>query len=128
MKHVLVIDDDEAVALTLSTALRRGGYDVATAADGKLGVAWARKQAFDLVITDLIMPNQDGIETIIALRRLRPDLKVMAISGGGGLLGTEYLARVVGNLGAIRFLTKPCTQDQLLSAVSQVLADAEPIR
>ncbi len=126
MNRILLIDDDEAVSRAVAAALRRAGYEVETAEDGKQGEALFRKHAWDLVITDLIMPNKDGVETIMALRRLRCDFGILAITGGGQMLGTDYLRKIVANLGVIRLLTKPFTSSQLLEAVREALAVVAP--
>ncbi len=85
MPRILIIEDDEEIRDLLESLLTREGYTVATAANGKQGVAAFLAQPFDLVITDIIMPEKDGIEAIMDLRRGRPELKLIAISGGGGL-------------------------------------------
>ena len=118
MKRVLLIDDDEAVAAALSLVLRGAGYDVVTAPGGREGVRLFRRRAFDLVVTDMIMPEQDGVETIVALRRLRADVQIVAISSGGEMLGTEYLGNLVRKLGVTRLLAKPCTPAAFLEAVA----------
>ncbi|MCH8154484.1 MAG: response regulator [Proteobacteria bacterium] len=78
----------------------------------------------DLIITDIIMPEKEGVETIIALRRADPDLPIIAISGGGRLDATDFLT-MAGKLGARRTLSKPFRRDQLLEAVGECLAEDE---
>src|SRR5436853_1437898 len=80
---VLIIDDDPLVRYTLSKILTSHGYDVVTAADGERGLAVIADENPAVVITDLIMPEQEGIETIIRIRREYPDVRIIAISGGG---------------------------------------------
>src|SRR5208283_2976492 len=91
MKRILVVDDNAEVRRALSKTLLKAGYDVITAEDGAAAVRVYRGQSFDLVITDLIMPNQEGLETIMELRRLTPEVKIIAISGGGRLGPEDYL-------------------------------------
>ena len=91
MSRILVIEDDDEVRALLESLLTRDGHVVATAANGKQGVAAFLAEPFDLVITDIIMPEKDGIEAIMDLRRGRPDLKLIAISGGGRAEPQNYL-------------------------------------
>lgn len=121
MKRILLIDDEEATCVELSEMLTSAGFDVVTAPDGKEGTALFRQQVIDLVITDLIMPNQDGFETIMALRRLKPGCKVIAISGGGRRIEIGFLEMVVRHMGITHFLAKPIARDEILSAVNDML-------
>lgn len=126
MKRILLIEDDDDIRLPFGEILKRGGYDVVTAADGRQGMILFREHAIDLVITDLFMPAQDGAETITAIRRLSPGFKIIAISGGGQIVKPEYLGPVVASLGVTRFLKKPFTGEQLLVEVNDVLKGAGP--
>ncbi len=120
MTRILIIEDDELVRNYLVDVLKRAGYEVRAAADGKEGVDLFHKQSMDLVITDIIMPEKDGIETIMDLRRENTGLKVIAISGGGRSEPENYLhsARL---LGADLTMKKPFTNKELLSAVNDLL-------
>jgi len=120
MKKILVIEDDTEVREYLENVLGRAGYAVVSAANGKDGVTRFNDQPVDLVITDIIMPEKDGIETIIDLRRGRSELKVIAISGGGRAEPENYLhsARL---LGADRTLRKPFTNEDILGAVRELI-------
>jgi CheY-like chemotaxis protein len=120
MPRILLIDDDEQVRLALAGLLRVDRHEVVTAADGAEGLEWFQRQAFDLVITDLIMPKKGGPETIAALRRLRPGLKIIAMYGGGRITGADSPA-TAQSLGADRLLAKPITLAELRAAVSDVL-------
>jgi CheY-like chemotaxis protein len=84
------------------------------------------QQNIDLIVRDLFMPILDGAETIIAIRRLRPDFKIVAISGGRRIIGPEHLESVVRRMGVNHFLTKPFTSGQLLNAVTDLLNSPEP--
>jgi len=118
-KRILLIDDEEAVRLTVGEILRRAGYEVQSANDGKSGLDLFRRQNFDLLITDLLMPERDGLETIMALRRGHTPLKIMVISGVGQTLGEEYL-KIAQHLGADFTLAKPFSRAELLEAVAKL--------
>jgi len=83
MARILLIDDDAPVRRTLRKMLERQGYEVEEAPDGKAGLTLYQENPADLIITDLIMPEMEGIETIMELRRRFPDVKIIAMSGGG---------------------------------------------
>ena len=123
-QRILLIDDEEAVRMTVGEILKRAGYEVQSAADGNSGLDLFQRQSFDLLITDLLMPEGDGLETIMALRRGRKSLKIMVISGCGQTLGNEYM-KIAQHLGADLTLSKPFTRAELLAAVTK-LFDAPP--
>jgi DNA-binding response OmpR family regulator len=118
---ILVIDDDYFVRYTLARVLRGNDYEVVTAADGEQGMIMFRRTAPDLVITDIIMPNQEGIETIRLMRRERPDAKIIAISGGGRI-GNLNVLEIAQKLGADDVIHKPFDAAELLSRVRKFLA------
>jgi CheY-like chemotaxis protein len=120
MPRILVIEDDDEVRELLESLLTRDGHVVATAVNGKQGVAAFLAEPFDLVITDIIMPEKDGIEAIMDLRRGRPDLKLIAISGGGRAEPENYL-HSAQLLGANRTLRKPFTNEAIIAAVNDLL-------
>ena len=120
MTRILLIDDEEQIRLTIGALLRIAGYEVITAADGQEGLDLFRLQPVDLVITDVLMPRMDGAETIAALRRLRPGLKVIATYGGGRVSGTNPVA-TAQRLGADRLLAKPFTAEEINAAIVDVL-------
>lgn len=121
MARVLVIDDEEDVRQLLATGLGVDGHTVFEAADGDEGIAMLARQAVDLVITDIVMPNKEGIETIIELRRTHPGLKIIAISGGGIMSGPDTL-RVARSLGAHATMRKPFRVADLRRTVAACLA------
>jgi len=121
MQRILVIDDDEQIRALLGQILERAGYQVAEASNGSAGLTAFRAQPADLVITDLIMPEQEGIETMLALRREFPNTRVMAISGGGKNNSRDYLP-IARQLGACCTLAKPFSRQEILHAVQQALA------
>lgn len=122
MATILVIDDDQEVRDFLVAVLERAGHEVTTAGNGRDGVAMFREHAVQVVITDIIMPEKDGIETILDLRREHPDLKVIAISGGGRTTPENYLhsARL---LGADRAMRKPFKNEEILRAIDELTAE-----
>jgi CheY-like chemotaxis protein len=120
---VLVIDDDSLVRRTISRILQHGGYEVMLAEDGAKGVAKFRSERPDLVITDIIMPEQEGIETIIQLLRDNPAARIIAVSGGGRLGSMDFLT-VANKLGAAASLRKPFEPAELLGCVERALAAA----
>jgi CheY-like chemotaxis protein len=113
---VLVIDDDHLVRYALSKVLSSYGYEVVTAADGKRGMIVLREEHPDVVVTDIIMPEQEGIDTIIQIRRERPGVKIIAISGGGRIRNIDFL-EMAQSLGADEVLAKPFESEELLSCL-----------
>jgi CheY-like chemotaxis protein len=121
MAKILLIDDDEPVRAVTRRMLEGKGHRVFEACNGKEGVDLFHREAFDLVVTDMIMPEQEGVETVRKLLDESPRLKIIAISGGGRARFTGFLD-VARALGAKHTLEKPYTKEQLLAAVDQVLA------
>ena len=120
MAKILVIDDDAQVLAMLRKMLEHEGYAVTTAPDGKEGIKCYREDSIDLIITDLIMPEKEGIETIMELRHDFPDVKIIAISGGGRVNPVPYLD-VSKKLGAQYTFAKPVERKELLEAVRDLL-------
>ena len=113
---ILVIDDDHLVRYALSKILSSNGYEVVTASDGRRGMVVLRIEHPDVVITDIIMPEQEGIDTIIQIQRERPGVKIIAISGGGRIRNIDFL-EMAQSLGADDVLAKPFEVDELLSCL-----------
>jgi DNA-binding NtrC family response regulator len=120
MAHILIIDDDASMRGSLAQTLERLGHQVSSAADGKAGVARAVESPPDLVITDLIMPEKEGLETIMELREHHPKVKIIAMSGGGRLSNEDYL-HLAKRFGATVTLAKPFTREELKAVLAQVL-------
>ncbi len=120
MARVLVIDDDDDTRRMLCDVLTRAGHEVATAADGRAGVARYRESRADVVITDIFMPESDGLETIRKIRCESPQARIIAISGGGRRSDFDYLPSAL-MLGAWRTMDKPFSPAQLLQAVAEAL-------
>lgn len=121
MPTVLVIDDDDMVRSLIVRALTGARYTVIEAADGQAGLSLARANSVDLVVTDLVMPVQEGVETIMTLRRERPRLPIIAISGG--VTNSRLYLDIAGRIGARRILAKPFTPKELIQLIEQVLAE-----
>ena len=117
---ILVIEDDLQHQRMLKQMLEESGYEVITAADGDEGIAACQALDFNIVLTDIIMPNKEGIETIVELRKSYPDLKIIAMSGGGRSTPLPYL-EMAKKLGAQKALQKPIRLSQLLETVNELL-------
>jgi len=120
MAKILIIDDDADVLATLRKMLEREGYEVVEALDGKEGVKCYRENPTDIIITDIIMPEKEGIETIMELRREFPDVKIIAISGGGRIDAKDHL-KMAEQLGSQYTFSKPVERKELIKAVQDLL-------
>lgn len=120
MARILVIDDNNEVRRMIRQALELHGHNVVDAGDGVQALAQFRNCVTDLVITDIVMPEMEGLETIIELRAMDASVKILAISGGGSFVPDGYL-RWAEMLGADRRLEKPFTVQQLVSVVNELL-------
>lgn len=121
MARILVIDDEPTVRRYFARVLELAGYDVDVAENGREGMRMFRAHRPDLVITDILMPESDGIETITELKKDFPDTKIIAISGGGAVGPAGYL-KAAELLGANVVLEKPIKATQLREAVNEILA------
>lgn len=124
MGRVLIVDDDDQVRAVLRRTLEGGGHQVTDAPDGKAGARLYRQQPADLILMDIIMPEQEGLETIQELRRDFPDVKIIAISGGGRGSAANYLV-LARKLGADLALEKPISHQDLLRAVDRLLVEGD---
>jgi YesN/AraC family two-component response regulator len=124
MKTILIIDDEESICGSLEILFKRKGFNVLTASDGKKGITLLNENQVDLVITDIIMPEKDGFETIIEIKKVSLEIPIIAISGGGSLMPDFYL-ETAKQLGAKYVFCKPFNQDDLLATVYEVLKDNE---
>ncbi len=123
MIRILIIDDDELLRQMLRLTLRNFGYEVADAANGREGLTRHRAAPADLVLTDLIMPEQEGLETIQAFRRHHPTVKIIAMSGGGRFSAQDVLG-AARFLGANRTLEKPFSNEALIGAIKELVPEA----
>ena len=119
MARILVIDDNNEVLFTIEQALVKNGHSVVTATDGVRGEKLFRAEPFDVIITDIVMPEREGLETIVVLRRDFPQIPVIAMTGTGRN-SVLYLG-IANRLGARRVLTKPFSLQELIDAVASVL-------
>jgi len=124
MAKILVLDDELSILLMIKKMLEKAGHEVSLALNGREGMELFEKNRPDLLITDIIMPEKEGLETIFELRRKFPELKIIAISGGGRISPDGYLpgAKL---LGADMTFQKPLDQKEFLQAVSQLLNKPE---
>jgi CheY-like chemotaxis protein len=121
MARILLIDDDDQFRMLLRRMLEKAGYsDIEEAKDGGLGVKLFRQRPFDLVITDIIMPDKEGLETIMELTGDYPQIKIIALSGGGRVGPHGYL-EMAKRLGASRTLAKPFNYSDFLDVVQDLL-------
>lgn len=125
MARILAIDDDEGVRLMLREVLTREGHEVRLARNGEEALQLLSRHPCDLVITDIVMPRKEGIETIVELRRSHPEVRIIALSGVGSGGGDDYL-RFAEKLGAMRTLSKPVRVSDLRRVVSECLARHRP--
>lgn len=121
MKRILVIDDDEQIRKLLRQMLEPDGYEVAEAANGNEGIDEYRKTPADLIITDIVMPEKEGFEMIADLKEEFPDIKIIAISGGGEGRDTEECISGSKKLRVSYTLAKPFDRKEFLWAVSNLL-------
>jgi DNA-binding response OmpR family regulator len=118
---ILIIEDEEACRDSLRCLLETRGYDVSCAPEGRRGMEVFRAERQDIVLTDIMMPGQEGIETIMELRSMVPDCPIVAMSGGGSIGGDDFL-KMAARLGADVTLPKPFTADDLFHAIDTAMA------
>jgi CheY-like chemotaxis protein len=121
MPRILLIDDDDAFRTVLRLTLTHFGHQVIEARNGKEGLQMYTSADPDLIITDIVMPEKEGLEVLMALWHRQPPVKIIAMSGGGRVSAAVYLQSAT-LLGAARVLQKPFSNDDLLAAINEVLA------
>jgi CheY-like chemotaxis protein len=119
MPHLLLVDDDDLLRDVLATALTASGHTVMQAANGRQALALFRTEPADLIITDLVMPDREGLEIIATLHRAQPELPIIAMSGGA-IHSKLYLA-MAAKLGARHTLSKPFAPATLLRVIAELL-------
>jgi CheY-like chemotaxis protein len=124
MKRILVVDDEQGIRRALRAVLERAGYQIREAGSGQDAIRLWREQEGDLVITDIHMPDKDGIETILELRALSPNLPIIAVSGSGEQTCRDLL-RDARLSGPIRAMDKPFGIAEVLGCVREVLQAAD---
>lgn len=115
--RILIIDDDASIRFILEKTLTAEGFEMESASNGEDAVELAMANPFDLILTDLIMPEKSGFQTITALREIRPETAIIAMSGGGWNADSDCYLRVASKLGATRTLAKPFDKATLLAAI-----------
>jgi DNA-binding response OmpR family regulator len=123
MRKILIMDDDEQILSLLARTVEMAGFAAVTAENGRDGQRLLDKQPFDLVITDLIMPEKEGMETISYIKRHFPHIKIIAISGGGRIGPETYLPAAL-ELGADMAFAKPFPMEDLTAAVRTLLGES----
>jgi len=121
--QILIVEDDDEFRAIMRDFLEQEGYGVAEAGDGKAAMEIQRLTGADLVITDIVMPEMDGIETIMALRKGFPWVKIIAMSGGHRA-GPRAFLNLAKALGAHRTLHKPFVFEDMLTAIDELLEEA----
>lgn len=124
MKRILIIDDDHHILVMLKKMLEKAGFEVDLASNGVDGLELFQKIQADLVITDIIMPEKEGLETIREMKRIRSDLKIIAMSGGGKISADNYL-ETAKIFGASLVLEKPFSQKTMVDAVLKLLGSEQ---
>ncbi len=120
MGRILVIEDEAQMRKLLRQVLEDAGYEVEDAPDGLEGIRLYRENPADLIITDMIMPKKEGMETILDLKLEFPNVKIIAISGGGRI-GAETYLQIAEGFGAERVFMKPFNIKELLTAVNEIM-------
>ena len=120
MAQVLVVDDDDQVRKLISLVLQQEGHTVVEASNGKMAIQHIQEAEINLVISDIVMPDMDGLELIRGIRRIHPGIKILAISGAGKEGPGLYL-NMAEQFGADAILTKPFAPDQLIEQVSALI-------
>lgn len=119
LRRLLVVDDNEDMRQSMKRLLEHFGYEVRVAANGRLALEMQRKQPSDVMITDIFMPETDGLETINQFREAFPGIKIIAMSGGGASLEADYLS-TASVVGADAVLRKPFSKESLLQALEKL--------
>jgi two-component system response regulator (stage 0 sporulation protein F) len=122
MARILIMDDEPSIRAMLRQALEHVGHEVREAGNGTEGMRSFRESPVDVVIADILMPEKEGLECILELKQLKPDLGIIAISGGSPHTQLDVLA-IARHFGARRTFRKPFDVEKLLKAVDEVLAD-----
>jgi DNA-binding NtrC family response regulator len=123
MEKILVVDDQESILMVVQTVLARQNYTVITARNGRDALEkLALMPDMDLIITDIIMPDIDGLQLISTVHKLYPEIKIIAMSGGGSRVGAEIYLKEACQLGVAHVLTKPFVLNELVDVVEKTLS------
>jgi two-component system chemotaxis response regulator CheY len=124
-KRILIIDDETEVRSILSRILTQAGFEVVVAASGDEATRVCRQQAIDMIVVDMVMPEKDGLETLMEIRRSLPQVRIIAMSGAPRRKVMDPLS-VALKVGAVATLSKPFTPKEFLSSVLQNLPCEQP--
>src|SRR5689334_4388788 len=119
MSRILLVDDDAPLRYILRVTLAKMGHHVVEARNGKEALQLCQAEPPDIVLTDIVMPEKEGIETIGALRRFHPEVKIIAMSGGGRVSSSDYL-KIARHMGATITLAKPFSNEAIAGAIAKV--------
>lgn len=121
MARILIIDDEVSIRGILREILEQENHEVVEASNGIEAAKKFKEYPFELIITDLVMPGKSGIELIIELQNVAPDIPILAISGGGGITGRFDYLQIAKLIGAKAIMTKPFKNDEVKQKVSSML-------
>ena len=124
MKNILLVDDEASIRTMVRAVLNDPEYSFSEAFNGTEALEILEKEEFDLIITDVIMPDCDGIELVMTVRKKLPDIKVIVMSGGGRVRADHYL-NLAEKLGAARVFEKPFNTAELRETVKELLAETD---
>ncbi len=124
MKKILIIDDDEQIRTLLTQMLVKEGFETRDAPDGRKGLELYRESRADIVITDILMPEREGLETIMELKKMDPEVKIIAISGGG-MINAEFYLQFAKEFGALRTIQKPFGRKEILETIRKLIPNEE---
>tara|TARA_B100000315_G_C14026067_1_gene341040 strand:- start:122 stop:496 length:375 start_codon:yes stop_codon:yes gene_type:complete len=120
LARILVIDDEEPIQFAVQIMLQKENHEILTASNGEIGLELLRNEPFDLVITDILMPEKGGIEVIAEIQKTKPEVKIIAMSAGGARGDLNFLEHAQ-LLGAEAVLQKPFEREEILDLVKEVL-------
>jgi two-component system cell cycle sensor histidine kinase/response regulator CckA len=123
MEHILVVDDEEGITMVVKAALTRENYTVITARNGRDALEKLALGPVDMVITDMIMPDIDGLHLIQEIRQQLPRVRIIAMSGGSERFGSDPYLKEARRLGATQILGKPFLMNELIELVKRMLAE-----
>ena len=120
MAHILVVDDELLIRQMLKRMLEMEGYEVTTASNGNMAINLVREKHVDLVITDVLMSEADGLELLMKMKKQTCGIKIIAISGGGRI-GSQDCLKMARRIGAQRVFPKPVAREEMLKAIKDLL-------
>ena len=123
MTKILIIDDEPQIQTMLTKLFREEGYEVEAASNGNQGLQMFKASSYDLVITDIIMPEKEGLETIRDLKKIDPSVKIIVMTGGSNKYNSEMYLELGVKFGAITAFEKPIRRNQLLKKVKEIMSN-----